>query len=275
MNIFTCPVCSEMLYKEGKSYICTKRHTFDIAKSGYVNLLISKQVGKTVHGDNKLMVKARRDFLEKGYYGKLLAVLSETVAEYAENGSIILDSGCGEGYYTKGVYSHLKENGIEADFYGVDISKTALEYASKLFKEAHFAVGSVFHLPIADKSCDIVMTLFAPFCREEFLRVLKESGIFIMVIPSVKHLWGLKKAVYDTPYLNEVKDYAIDGFELIKSRKIAYEINIDNNEDIQNLFSMTPYYYRTGKIQQERLAALNELETEIEFEILVYSAKEN
>ena len=122
MNIFTCPVCSEMLYKEGKSYICPKRHTFDIAKSGYVNLLISKQVGKTVHGDNKLMVKARRDFLEKGYYGKLLAVLSETVAEYAENGSIILDSGCGEGYYTKGVYSHLKENGIEADFYGVDIS---------------------------------------------------------------------------------------------------------------------------------------------------------
>jgi len=270
MNIFTCPVCSEMLCKEGKSYICTNRHTFDIAKSGYVNLLISKQLGKSVHGDNKLMVKARRDFLAKGYYGNLLSALSEAVCEYSENGSVILDSGCGEGYYTKGVSDYLNDNNINAEFFGVDISKTALEYAAKLFKEANFAVGSVFHLPIADKSCDVVMTLFAPFCREEFIRVLKDSGIFIMVIPSEKHLWGLKKAVYDTPYLNEVKEYSVEGFKLIENKKIAYEIVLENNEDIQNLFSMTPYYYRTGKIQQERLAALDKLQTEIEFEILIY-----
>ncbi|MBR6670145.1 MAG: methyltransferase, partial [Ruminococcus sp.] len=88
--------------------------------------------------------------------------------------------------------------------------------------------------------------------------------------PSEKHLWGLKKAVYDTPYLNEVKEYSVEGFKLIENKKIAYEIVLENNEDIQNLFSMTPYYYRTGKIQQERLAVIDKLQTEIEFEILIY-----
>ena len=119
------------------------------------------------------------------------------------------------------------------------------------------------------------MTLFAPFCREEFERVLKKDGILIMVIPSERHLWGLKQAVYDTPYLNDVKDYDVKGFKLLEMEKITYEMIIDNNQDIQNLFSMTPYYYKTGKKEQERLANLENLKTEAEFEILTYKIERN
>lgn len=275
MDFFICPVCKEKLYAQNKSLVCSNNHTFDIAKSGYVNLLLSKQAGKNVHGDNKLMVRARRDFLSKGYYSRLLTGLSETVKRYFKNSCTILDAGCGEGYYTNGVYEFLAAENSDVNIYGVDISKIALEYAAKKCKDVKYAVGSIFNIPAANESCDILMTLFAPFCREEFERVLKKDGILIMVIPSERHLWGLKLAVYDTPYLNDVKDYVIKGFKLLEREKITYEMIIDNNQDIQNLFSMTPYYYKTGKKEQERLANLENLKTEAEFEILTYKIERN
>ncbi len=96
----------------------------------------------------------------------------------------------------------------------------------------------------------------------------------IMVIPSVNHLWELKKAVYDTPYKNEVKPYELDGFRHISTEHINFTMKIDNKADIQSLFSMTPYYYRTGKTEQERLNSLEYLETQADFEILTYKKTE-
>ena len=270
MNILTCPVCKERLKQSEKSYVCSNKHSFDIAKSGYINLLLSSGANKIIHGDNKLMVNARRDFLERGYYEPLLNGLKKVVSELYNDGDIILDAGCGEGYYTNGMYECLSVNNDKVNIYGVDVSKIAVDIAAKKCKEVKYVVASVFHMPIADESCDIVTTLFAPFCKEEFYRVLRKTGVLVMVIPSERHLYGLKIAIYDKPYLNNVKDYHIDDFELIKNEKISYTIHIDNNSDIQNLFSMTPYYYKSGKKEQDKIAELNELDTEIEFEILVY-----
>lgn len=273
MSILICPVCGESLSKSGKSYACPKNHSFDTAKSGYVNLLLSKHVGKTVHGDNKLMVQARRNFLDKGFYKPLLDALCEAVCNNLPDGGILLDAGCGEGYYTSGVCEALAESRITADIFGIDISKIAADYAAKRCRNASFAAASVFHIPCADASCDVLMTLFAPYCGEEYRRVLKENGTMIMAIPSENHLWELKQAIYDTPYKNEVKPYELEDFELSDKRHISYRISLDSQEDIQSLFSMTPYYYRTGKREQERLAALEKLETQVDFELLTYHTK--
>ncbi len=275
MSILICPVCGESLGISGKSYVCQKNHSFDIAKSGYVNLLLSKHVGKAIHGDNKLMVKARRNFLDKGFYKPLLDALIEVVCKYLPDGGVLLDAGCGEGYYTSGVGEALAESGKTAEIFGIDISKIAAEYAAKRCKSVSFAAASVFHIPCVDCSCDALMTLFAPYCGEEYRRVLKENGTMIMAIPSENHLWELKQAIYDTPYKNEVKPYELDGFELAENRRISYRISLDSQEDIQSLFSMTPYYYRTGKNEQERLAALEKLETQVDFELLVYHKAQN
>lgn len=270
MSIYICPVCGEKLDKSGKSYICPNNHTFDEARSGYVNLLLSKHMVKTGHGDNKLMVQARRNFLDKDYYKPLLDVLGKTVCRYLPHGGVLLDAGCGEGYYTSGVRASVAESGKSADFYGIDISKIAAEYAAKRCKDILFAVASVFHIPCEDCSCDVLMTLFAPYCGEEYHRVLKKGGVMIMAIPSVMHLWELKQAIYDSPYKNEVKPYELDGFMLARKQHISYRLALDSQEDIQNLFSMTPYYYRTGRCEQERLAALERLETQVDFELLTY-----
>lgn len=264
MSIFICPVCNEKLAISGKSYVCPKNHCFDIAKSGYVNLLSSKH--GTVHGDNKFMLRARRDFLEKGYYKPLCDAVCNTVKKYAENGGILLDAGCGEGYYTSAVRT---ENRLLSVF-GIDISKDAVDMATKKYRNISFLVASAFHIPVQSACCDILLTMFAPYCKEEYLRVLKSDGIMIMAIPSVNHLWELKKAVYDTPYRNDVKPYELDGFSYIGTEHINFTMKIDNKADIQSLFSMTPYYYRTGKSEQERLNNLEYLETQADFEILTY-----
>lgn len=265
MSILICPVCGENLSKSEKSYTCTNNHSFDISKSGYVNLLLSKHIGKTVHGDNKLMVQARKNFLEKGYYKPLCDALCEAVKKYLD-GKIILDAGCGEGYYTSAVAKTVPE----AKIYGIDISKTAADSAAKRKDGVTYAAASVFHIPVSDKSCNMLITLFAPYCSEEFIRVLKNGGVMIMAIPSENHLWELKQAVYDTPYKNEVKPYELDGFDFVDKKRISYRISLDSQEDIQSLFSMTPYYYRTGAEQKARLEALENLETQVDFELLIY-----
>lgn len=269
MSIFTCPVCGDKLEKTGNTYICPKGHSFDRAKSGYVNLLLSKHMGKTVHGDNKLMVQARRSFLDKGYYSPLCEALCEAVSGNIK-GNTILDAGCGEGYYTAAIIGELHAKNAEAEVYGIDISKAAVEYSAKRCKSAELAVASVFHIPVSDSSCDMLVTLFAPYCGEEFRRVLRRDGIMIMAIPSENHLWELKKAIYDTPYKNEVKPYELEGFGLVGKKRITYEMKLEQQEDIDALFSMTPYYYRTGREQQERLSKLGQLTTTADFELLVY-----
>lgn len=139
----------------------------------------------------------------------------------------LLDAGCGEGYYTRIFYDGLQAAGIDASVLGVDISKFAAEKAAKRFAEgekALFAAASVFRLPLADESCDGMVTLFAPFCREEFWRVLKPGGWMWAVIPGARHLCRLKEAVYDRPYLNEVQDYPVEGFTFTGARRVEREI---------------------------------------------------
>lgn len=139
-------------------------------------------------------------------------------------------------------------------------------------QHAHFAVDSVYHLPVADKCCDMLMTIFAPYCGEEYHRVLHKGGTMMMVIPGQQHLWGLKEAIYDVPYPNAVRDYALDGFELIQAEYVDSWLKLDNPADIQNLFQMTPYYYKTGREEHARLEQLESLSTQISFEILQYRA---
>lgn len=269
MSIFICPVCGEKLDISGKSYICPNRHTFDMAKSGYVNLLPTNNSG-SVHGDNKLMLRARREFLEKGYYKPLCDVVCKVVGKYCGEKSIILDAGCGEGYYTTAVKANFDKSNIAVEMYGIDISKDAVDMAAKRKSCVNFAAASVFHIPVMTNSCDLLLTMFAPYCGEEYGRVLKNGGIMVMAIPSENHLWELKSKIYDTPYKNEVKDYQLDGFEFVGAEKISYTMNIPENSDILSLFSMTPYYYKTGKIEKERLNQLENLETQADFELLIY-----
>ena len=267
---FICPVCREALAGEEKLYRCANGHCFDKSKFGYVNLLQSQKSSAKRHGDDRVMIRARRDFLDKGYYGFLRDALADICDEMLESGATVIDAGCGECWYSSGIKHKLFENGKEVSFYGIDISKDALEFASKRKSGIPTAVASVFDLPFANASADLLLNVFSPEADSEYLRVLKKDGVMVRVIPLENHLFELKAAIYDKPYLNDVPATDVDGFELVKTEKISGTLDIASNEDLQNLFKMTPYYYKTGKADQAKLDGIESLCIRAEFEIRVY-----
>ncbi len=262
MELLICPICKRALAKRGQSLTCEDSHSFDLSREGYVNLLVG---AKGQHGDNKLMLSGRRTFLEHGFYGNLKEAVSGALRAYAKEDGVLLDVGCGEGYYTAGMAKALPR----ASVYGFDISREAVRLAAKR-KCGSFFVGSAYEVPMRAESADAVTLLFSPFCREEILRVLKKDGIFIMAVPGERHLLGLKSVLYDEPYLNTPEDAALDGFTLLSHTHLENEITVEGGDMIEALFSMTPYYYKTSREGHERLARLESLKTETAFELFVY-----
>lgn len=115
--------------------------------------------------------------------------------------------------------------------------------------------------------------IFSPLFETEFHRVLKQKGILIRVIPLETHLHELREVVYDHPYDNDVPDLNIEGFQIIKKEELKYTITLETTEDILSLFRMTPYFYKTGREDQEKLEHCEQLTTSIEFGIIVYEKK--
>lgn len=263
MTDFICPVCGKPLKQNEKAFVCENGHLFDIAKKGYVNLLMSNSSKQ--HGDTKQMLKARERFLSAGYYKPLSDKIYGMCLNLHGETHTVLDCGCGEGYYTESAKNALPN----ADIFAIDVSKDALILAKKRISKLRCAVASSFALPLDDDSMDLVLNIFSPLAGEEFLRVVKKGGYWVRIIPLENHLWELKQAVYERPYKNEVKSPNIAGFSLQNSEKLEYKISADN-ETLQNLFTMTPYFIKTSEKDKQKLADIKELDITVQFGILLY-----
>lgn len=264
-----CPVCGEALYREERSYRCARRHCYDIAKSGYVNLLPPSPGGKR-HGDDRLMVQARTDFLSRGFYAHLMDETAEMCGALAPNGVRLLDAGCGEGAYTRRIYDRLCALEKQPQVVGVDISTDALRHAARLVPEASFCAASTAHIPLEDASVDLIVNIFSPFMDAEFRRVLSPGGHLLRVVPLARHLWELKTAVYATPYENPPLPLEAEGFVIVEQRELRREIELPTAQDVQALFQMTPYYYKTGVDDQKKLERVQSLRVTTQFGLIVY-----
>ena len=183
-----CPICQLPLEQEGRSLRCGRNHSFDMARQGYVNLLPVQQKRSLNPGDTREQVLSRRAFLETGAYRPIVEAVNAAAEGHA---GPILDVGCGEGYYAVRVAEHLN-----AQLTGLDISKEAVRCAAAQYKGHRWLCGTAAHLPIADGSVGVLMSMFALTMPREFHRVLKEDGIFIQVLAAQDHLMGLKSIIY-------------------------------------------------------------------------------
>lgn len=260
--VFKCPVCGKPMEESESTFVCPNRHNFDRAASGYVNLLSSSKSGK-IHGDSPEMIISRRNFLNAGYYRALREALYTEVTSVADDTSVFLDAGCGEGYYTNCFDAYFK-SGL-----GVDISKDAVKRASKSAHNIKYCAASVFDLPVFDGIVNILTSVFAPYSAEEILRVVAPNGYVFAVVPGREHLWGLKQVLYEKPYENDEEGYALPGFELVKTTRVDDDITVVG-EHITDLFKMTPYYWKTGKEASEKLLNMDKLHTKISFVIYCY-----
>lgn len=271
MTIFTCPVCGEKLDRLPKAYVCKNGHSYDIAGEGYVHLLPPNRMHAKVPGDNKEMVASRRRFLESGGYRLFSDKLNELVRAYSGVKSpTILDAGCGEGYYTGRLCDNLLDHGFAPSVFGFDISKFAVKAAAKKYKQISFAVAGVFNIPVESGSADVAVDVFAPVAEKELNRVLKPGGHLILAVPGRRHLYGLKEILYDAPYENESFTADYEGIALTGRVPAATDLVISGNRMIEDLFAMTPYCYKTGESGAQRLKRADMLETEIEFDFLIY-----
>ena len=273
MSVFLCPHCRQPLTETEQGLVCPAGHAFDRARSGYVNLLPPRGGGH--HGDDRLMVRARRDFLDGGYYAPLADALSETVLRYAQPGVRLFDAGCGEGYYTSRIREALEAADRRPRAFGADISKDALAAAGKRDRALELAVASVYDLPLPDRCCDILLSVFSPLCLPEFRRILDEGGIWVQAYPLEEHLWELKAAVYDEPYRNHPAPDAQEGFELLSRQELRYTMELPDPVTVRNLFMMTPYYYKTSRQDQEKLDRLTSLKTQAAFAVCAYRRRKD
>ena len=242
-----CPICGTIFEKQAHAWQCPNRHSFDIARQGYVNLLPVQQKRSLQPGDTREQVLSRRAFLDAGFYTPIADALCKLAKEAGCTGPI-LDIGCGEGYYSTRLASALN-----AGLVGVDISKEAVRCAAARHKNALWLCASAAHLPVESGSVGLVTSLFALTMPEEFKRVLRPDGAFIQVLAAEDHLLGLKSVIY--PELtHKEKDSVptIPGFRLEKSVALRFTFTVED-EQVQNLLSMTPHVYRISKEGADRL----------------------
>ena len=130
-------------------------------------------------------------------------------------------------------------------------------------------MASVYRLPVADASADLLVDCFSPLALEEFRRVLRPGGVFLYVVPAPEHLWELKRVLYDTPYLNPDEAVPYGGFEYLDIVPVEGRMALSGPEAM-DLFRMTPYCWKTPRAGVERLEALEALEVGMAFRIHVF-----
>ena len=266
-SAFACPVCHENLILVESSLKCSNRHSFDLAKFGYVNL--APQIKQSANYD-KENFQNRQQILEAGFYQAILDALS-TMISSLETSQTVLDIGCGEGFYSR----KLQELHPDKTFYAFDISKDSVQIAAK--SETNWAVnwfvGDLARLPIKDASMDILLDIFSPANYGEFRRVLSKDGILIKVIPTENHLKEIRQMVQDQltkkDYSNQdIKKHFQEHFS-IQSSQIASLTKSITAEQRQALLSMTPLLFH---VNQSRIDWSQLTEITIEAEILVGKA---
>lgn len=264
---FACPICQENLTLVETSLKCNNRHSFDLAKFGYVNL--APQIKQSANYD-KENFQNRQQILEAGFYQAILNAVSDLLAS-SKTTTTILDIGCGEGFYSR----KLQERHPDKTFYAFDISKDSVQIAAK--SEPNWAVnwfvGDLARLPIKDASMDILLDIFSPANYGEFRRVLSKDGILIKVIPTKNHLKEIRQKVQNQltnkDYSNQdIKNHFQEHFTILSSQTASLTKTI-TTEQLQSLLSMTPLLFH---IDQSKIDWSQLTEITIEAEILVGKA---
>ena len=267
VTAFACPICQENLDLVENSLKCNNRHSFDLAKFGYVNL--APQVKQSANYD-KENFQNRQQILEAGFYQAILETISDLLATNL-SAKTVLDIGCGEGFYSR----KLQESHSDKTFYAFDISKDSVQIAAK--SEPNWAVnwfvGDLARLPIKDASMDILLDIFSPANYGEFRRVLSKDGILIKVIPTKNHLKEIRQKVQDQltnkDYSNQdIKNHFQEHFTILSSQTASLTKPI-TAEQLQALLSMTPLLFH---VDQSKIDWSDLTEITIEAEILIGQA---
>ena len=226
---------------------CDAGHSFDLAREGYVNLLLAHQRRSRRPGDSDEMIAARRRFLATGAYDPLTDALARLVSGEAPR--TVLDVGCGDGRHTRRL-----DAGVVA---GVDVARRAVALAARADRAGWYAVASAADLPLAGASVDVAVDVFGPVIPAELARVVRPGGAVVAAHPGPGHLAALRALVYADARPHDVKPplrAAPDWFESAGWETVTFPVVVSDAAVLTDLFAMTPYRWHAPPDMAERLA---------------------
>lgn len=274
--ILKCPVCDAPLTWVTRSASCPRNHTFDIARSGYLNLLLPNRKHSREPGDSPAMLRSRRAFLQAGFHDRMASATNAAVAgvlsgrEHAN----IADFGCGEGFFLAGLKRDLDRATIRPyGWFGVDISRTGVRMATTYDRDVRWVVASLHESPFLPQSLDVVLSMCAPIAPADLRRVVRHDGALVTVTPGPDHLDALRALIYPTvvPHLPTPALMAGDThFNLSGSSRVRYPIAVNSQEDISNLLAMTPYYWNISRETKALVEACSRLDLTVDVSVSVF-----
>ncbi|WP_145553208.1 23S rRNA (guanine(745)-N(1))-methyltransferase [Yersinia bercovieri] len=269
---YQCPLCHQALLPSLQQWRCSNNHQFDCAKEGYVNLMPVQHKGSKQPGDSPEMMQARRAFLDAGYYQPLQQRVCEILdSALPLDATMLLDIGCGEGYYTAAVADQLNRQ-RQISVFGLDVAKVAIRYGAKRYQQVNFCVASSHRLPFASHSLDAVLRIYAPCKASELARTVKPGGIVVTVAPGPRHLYQLKALIYAEVQLHDDTEESLEGFELVSRETLSYEMKLSGKQGF-NLLQMTPFAWRAAIETGQELAARHTFICETDFVIALHRRK--
>lgn len=221
-GMLLCPVrgCRSPLERDGRRLVCTNGHSFDVARSGYVNLLQPQDRRSKQPGDTADAIKARRRLHERGVNLPLLNAIAELIETSADD--LVLDAGCGDGYYL-GSLAHR----FGFDAHGVDISIPAVDAAARAFPECEWIVANADRfVPYANETFSMVLSITARMNSSEFRRVLRDDGQMLVAVPSPEDLIELRGAGKDR--VARTVEAFEPHFRLAKQRRVTTQAELDS-----------------------------------------------
>jgi 23S rRNA (guanine745-N1)-methyltransferase len=219
--MLVCPVrgCHLALTRDGRHMLCARGHSFDIARSGYINLLQPQDRRSRQPGDTKAAIASRRRLHDRGVTAPFLQAIADMLRPSPND--LVLDAGCGEGFYL-GSLAH--DTGFGA--HGVDISIPAIDAAARRYPACEWVVANADRrIPYADRSFSIVMSIVARMNTAEFRRVLGADGLLLIALAAPGDLIELRGSGRDR-VARTVQTFAND-FTLIDRRSLTNSLDLD------------------------------------------------
>ena len=236
VTLLRCPICHSALSKQGNSLVCEKRHCYDIARQGHVNFVPNQKDSFYT----KELFESRAAAVAAGVFEPVIAALEEAIARFVPGECpVLLDAGCGEGYYTKRVCPQRAMTRI-----GFDLSKEAVRLAARGQAEAAFFAADLKNIPMADHSVNVLLDVFTPANYAEFARVLAPGGVVMKLAPRSGYLRQLREAAaqhlrrseYDG---GDVERYVHERMDVLEQRAITYTLPV-TPQLAEHLAKMTP-----------------------------------